>query len=81
MENYRGKRRFSGLYFFNAMNHRMNFTVQAFDELYEQNLSKQPSNQAAYQAAEKEHEAQTGHRRYSSSESYRVSRSRRIRKR
>lgn len=79
MENYRGKRRFSGLYFFNAMNHRINLTVRSFDELYEQKLTKN-SPQAAYNAAEEEHEKLTGHRRYSSSESYRVARSRRFKK-
>ena len=51
-----------------------------FDRLVDEFLGTEPTYKAAYHAAEEVHEKQTGHRRYSDHESYRVSRSRRIRK-
>lgn len=61
-------------------NYRVNFTPSDFDRLYEKKISTSPTYKAAYHAAEEEHEKITGHRRYRDSESYRSSRTKRIKK-
>lgn len=59
---------------------RMNIVPRDFDEIYDNKLKETTTYKAAYYAAEEEHEKLTGHRKYSDSESYRVSRNRRLKK-
>lgn len=58
----------------------LNMSARDFDKMYEDNLSKHPTYKSAYEATEKQHEQITGHKKYRDNESFRVSRSRRIKK-
>lgn len=60
---------------------RANVDVRSFDQLFEAHLASQSTYKSAYEEAEKEHIKLYGHRRYADHESYRVSRSRRFKKR
>lgn len=59
----------------------LNVSTRDFDIIFERHMPSTPTYKAAYEAAEQEHEQLTGHRRYRDSESYRVSRSRRLKRR
>lgn len=59
----------------------MKAEARAFDEIYDRFLGVARTNREAYEMSEEEHERITGHRKYSDSESYRRSRSRRIKRR
>ncbi len=59
---------------------QVNMTPAEFDKLYEQKLATSPTYKAAYHETEKIHEQVTGHRKYADSESYRVSRNKRLKK-
>jgi hypothetical protein len=52
-----------------------------FDDLFDENLRKQIPHHQAYTEAEREFKSKYNHTKYSSFESYRLSRSRRIKKR
>jgi hypothetical protein len=52
--------------------------AKIFDEIFDRHLTKQIPHYKAYEDAEDEFEREYKHRRYSSFESYRVSRTRRI---
>lgn len=54
---------------------------KVFDELFDQELKKQIPHHLAYTEAEKNFKAEYNHNKYSSFESYRQSRSKRIKKR
>lgn len=54
--------------------------AKRFDEIFEAKLKKQIPHHKAYEEAEDEFEGEYNHRKYSSFESYRVSRSKRINK-
>ena len=56
-------------------------TTRDFDAIVDSHMPSTPTYKAAYEAAENHHQQLTGHRRYSDAESYRVSRSRRFKKR
>lgn len=60
-------------------NFHLNGTAKDFDKVFDRFLPSSPTYKAAYEQAEKVHEEETGHRKYSNHESYRVSRSKRIR--
>jgi hypothetical protein len=53
--------------------------VKKFDDLFEEKLKKQIPHHRAYEEAEEDFESEHKHRKYSSFESYRYSRSKRIR--
>jgi hypothetical protein len=55
--------------------------TKVFDDLFDAELRKQIPHHKAYEAAEKNFKAEYNHFKYSSFESYRQSRSRRIKKR
>jgi hypothetical protein len=54
--------------------------TQKFDEIFEKKLKGKIPHHRAYQEAEEEFESEHGHTKYSSFESFRISRSRRINK-
>lgn len=60
---------------------RANVDVRSFDQLFEENLTPHSTYKSAYERAEEEHVKLYGHRRYADHESYRVSRSRRVKRR
>lgn len=62
-------------------NFQLNATAKDFDKVFDRFLTESPTYRAAYEKTEQLHEEETGHRKYSDSESYRVARSKRIRKR
>lgn len=55
--------------------------AKIFDEIFDRNLRKQLPHHKAYEEAEDEFASKFNHRKYSSFDSYRLSRSRRIKKR
>lgn len=55
--------------------------ARKFDELFDKELTKKIPHYQAYEEAEKEFQSQYNHRKYSNFESYRGSRTRRIKKR
>jgi hypothetical protein len=55
--------------------------IQVFDELFEDQLRKQLPHHKAYDEAEKIFKAEYNHSKYASFESYRFSRSKRIKSR
>jgi hypothetical protein len=62
------------------LNLRVNALPIDFDRQFEQNMSRHQTYKAAYEATEQQHQHLTGHRRYSDHDSYRVSRSRRLKR-
>lgn len=60
---------------------RVNVDCRDFDAMVDRYMRQDRTYKSAYEQAEREHEKLTGHRRYSDHESYRVARSRRIKKR
>lgn len=57
-----------------------NLLVQKFDSIFEAKLQKQIPHHKAYEEAEEQFEDEHNHRKYSSYESFRISRSKRINK-
>lgn len=55
--------------------------ARIFDEMFDRKLQKKLPHYRAYEEAEEEFSAEYKHRKYASFESYRVSRTRRIKKR
>lgn len=59
----------------------MNQLARLFDEKFEAKLKKQIPHHRAYEEAEEEFQNEFSHRKYSSFDSFRISRSKRIKKR
>ena len=59
---------------------RLNGETADFMEVFEEKLSRHSSQRAAYEATEKIHERLTGHRKYVDFESFKVVRTRKLRK-
>jgi hypothetical protein len=60
---------------------RTNPLADVFNEIFDRKLTKKIPHHTAYEEAEEEFEGEFKHRKYSSFESFRISRSRRIKKR
>jgi hypothetical protein len=63
------------------MGMNLNPLAKVFDELFESKLRSGVAHHIAYEQAENDFEQKFNHRKYSSSESYRKCRSKRIKKR
>lgn len=59
---------------------RINLDTQTFEKIFEEKTQTSSTYESAYQEAEIEHEKLCGHNRYSSYDSFRKTRSRRMKK-